>query len=102
MHWDKNIQKPKSGSVLKYRCKISLKNLLGICKTQTNQYLRQITTNISKHLPIFVTGIANIISLTTLLGKIAKNECDIKVLNNTQIKIQLKTSIKYISIVKEL
>jgi len=54
---------------------------------------------VSKSLPIF--GIANVISLI-LLNKIAKNEYDIKVLSNTQVKIQLKASTKYISIVKAL
>jgi hypothetical protein len=35
------------------------------------------------------------------LKKIAKNKYDIKVLNNTRVKIQPKTSIKCTSIVKE-
>jgi len=39
--------------------------------------------------------VANIILLTILLDKIAKNEYDIKVLSNTQVKIQSKISKKY-------
>jgi len=49
-----------------------------------------------------VVEVTNVIPLTALLNRIAKNEYDIKVLSNTQVKIQSKTSIKYASIVKEL
>jgi hypothetical protein len=35
-----------------------------------------------------MAGMANIIPFTTLLDKIAKNEYNIKLLNNTQVKIQ--------------
>jgi hypothetical protein len=45
---------------------------------------------VTKLPPIFVARVANIIPLMTLLDKIAKNEYDIKVLNNTQVKIQPK------------
>jgi len=48
-----------------------------------------------------MAGVTNV-SLTILLDRIAKNEYDIKVINNTQIKIQPKTCIKYTSIVKKL
>jgi len=54
---------------------------------------------VSKSLLIF--GIVNVIPLT-LLNKIAKNEYDIKVLSNIQVKIQLKASTKYILIIKAL
>jgi hypothetical protein len=53
----------------------------------------------SKPPPIFMAGVANVISLTILINKI---ECDIQVLNIMQVKIQSKISIKYISIVKKL
>lgn len=52
--------------------------------------------------PIFVAGVANISPLTTLFESIAKNEYEIKIMNNTQIKIQSNTSEKYTAIVKEL
>jgi len=38
----------------------------------------------------------------TLLDRIAKNKYKIKVLSNIQVRIQSKTSIKYILTVKEL
>jgi len=40
--------------------------------------------------------------VTSLLDRVAKNENDIKELNNTQSKMQYKISIKCTSIVKEL
>lgn len=52
--------------------------------------------------PIFVVGVTNISPLTTLLDNIAKGEYMIKIINNTQVKIQPGTSEKYTTIIKEL
>lgn len=52
--------------------------------------------------PIFVAGVTNISPLTTLLDNIAKGEYMIKIINNTQVKIQPETSEKYTTIIKEL
>jgi len=48
-----------------------------------------------------VAGIANVTVLTTLLDSIAKNEYNIKILSY-QDRIQSKTSMKYILIIKKL
>jgi hypothetical protein len=42
--------------------------------------------------PIFVAGIANVISLTI---ELLKNGYDIKVASSIQVKIQAKTFVKY-------
>jgi len=46
----------------------------------------KIENKIPKSPSIFVAGIANVTTLTTLLDSIAKNEYDIKVLSNIQIQ----------------
>lgn len=68
--------------------------------TKMKKYLAE--TKKAKPPPIFVAGVANISPLTTLLENIAKNEYEIKIINNTQVKIQPKSSEKYSAIVKEL
>jgi len=60
------------------------------------------TENKILKLPIFVAGVANVIQFTNLSEKITKNKYDIKMLNNTQVKIQPKISIKYTTKVKIL
>lgn len=52
--------------------------------------------------PIFVSGVKIIEPLIKLLESIAKNEYEIKVLHNDEVKIQPKTSDKYRIIVKAL
>jgi len=49
-----------------------------------------------------VAGIANVIPFTIVKDSIAKNEYNIKVLSNIQMRIQPKISMKYILIVREL
>jgi hypothetical protein len=52
--------------------------------------------------PIFVDGVCNISPLTQLLNEVAKNEHELKILNNQQVKIQPKTTEKFSIIVKAL
>lgn len=52
--------------------------------------------------PIFVAGVGNITPLMLLLEEIAKQEYELKVLRNDEVKIQPQTSEKYRIIVKAL
>jgi len=66
-----------------------------------NKSTNKTENKISKSLSIFMAEVSNVTPLMILLNRIAKNEYDIKVLNNTQVKIQYKTSIKYTLIIQE-
>lgn len=48
---------------------------------------------------LFVDGVSNIQPLTQLLKELVGNEYELKVLRNEQVKIQLKTSMAYTTIV---
>jgi len=52
--------------------------------------------------PIFVAGVTNITPLISLLENIAKHEYEIKIINDSQVKIQPETPEKYSIIIKEL
>jgi len=51
---------------------------------------------------IFIVTVLNIQPLSQLLKEIAIDDDEIKIINNEQIKMQLKNSIAYINIVKEI
>lgn len=52
--------------------------------------------------PIFIQGVKNISPLTNLLQTICKDNYEIKVLNNDQVKVQPKNTEAYTSITKAL
>jgi flagellin-like hook-associated protein FlgL len=55
-----------------------------------------------KHPPIYITDITNISPLIQLLEQIAKQQYEIKVLADNQVKVQPKTSESYRTIIKAL
>lgn len=67
---------------------------------QTGQ--ENINTSEPKPPPIFVSGVKAIAPLHKLLDQIAKDEYDIKILYNDEVKILPKTSEKYTTITKAL
>jgi len=57
---------------------------------------------LSNPFPFFVSEIINIQSISQLLEEIAISDSEMKIISNKQVKIQPKSSIVYVNIVKEL
>jgi len=55
-----------------------------------------------KFRPIFVPKVSNLLPLRQLLKEVTNGEFDLRVVNPEKIKIQPKSSIAYINIVKKL